>query len=97
MAIIQALATDYGITASYHKIEAIHINWSARQAEVNVGSYVDKTTREQNAKPLLINVFCFDTNSFPFDFGGSFTGNAVAAAYGLLKNEPLFLGAQDDL
>lgn len=52
MAIVKELESSYGISASYHKIDAISINYSKKQITLCVSSYVSKNARIKCFEPI---------------------------------------------
>lgn len=52
MAIIKALKSSYGIDASYHKIDAICINYKQHKIILCISTYVSKESRINNYDPI---------------------------------------------
>lgn len=97
MALCKQLTTEFGITANYHKISLININWHIKECEVQLDSYVSKEAREQGASPIITRRF-FYLSSRPniednFDF--DMEQNIVAQLYAKIKLESDFTNATD--
>ena len=52
MAIIKALDTKFGIQASYHRITAFSINYSAKKIVICVSTYLSKEARQNQNDPI---------------------------------------------
>ena len=97
MALCKNLVTEYGITASYHKISKIDINWHTKQCEVQLDSYFSKEAREQGKLPILERRYFYVStrpeNEDNFDFDPE--QNIVSQLYAKIKQESDFLDATE--
>lgn len=93
MALIKDTATSYGILAEYHKVLELCINWHNHNADVQIGSFVNKDARVAGADCILYRSYAFSAEAFPF----ALDQNNVEQAYIALKAHPDFIDAEDDL
>ncbi len=52
MALSLPVPTDFGVTATYHRLAAIQANWADGGCNVVLFSYIDQPARENGAKPI---------------------------------------------
>ena len=52
MAIIKALDTKFGIQASYHRITAFNISYSAKKIVICIATYLSKEARLNQSNPI---------------------------------------------
>ena len=97
MALIKDKETNFGITATYHRIENIR-----HERTIYVGSYLDKNARDNSKSPLETSQFYLPTPEEITDLGISedrlkLEGNSPKIlAYEYLKTLDDFSDATDD-
>jgi hypothetical protein len=93
MALIKDILTEFGVSVSYHKIVGMNIDWLDRYANVQVGSFVNEDIRRQNRRPARLQSFYYEGETFPFTADGPI----LTEGYLVIKQEPMFIDAEDDL
>lgn len=96
MALSKTLATQFGVSATYHRVAHVSLQ-PKRQLDYHVVSYKDKEARDAQKAPLSSVKFVVTENDLAALPGG--TGIApdviIAACYAHLKKQKDFDGAKD--
>jgi hypothetical protein len=89
MALALPIATDYGVTATYHNIAAAQVNWRDGGCTVVLFSYVDAAARTAGRQPLGSVTITLDADTF--------NGGDVVRAdlYALIKQRAEWVAATD--
>ncbi len=94
MAIIKKLKSGVGIDVSYHRVVHININYSEKQVNIGLASYIDLDKRVDNYRPLEV----VDIEVPKEDFDKFKESNPLKSAYEWLKvNVEGFDKGKDDL
>jgi hypothetical protein len=91
MALAKTKSTNFGVDTTYHKLGTINISWHFRTCFVDVFSYLNQDTREQEKSPLSTSYHEFTEDNFTFDI----TGNISEQVYEKLKRLPEWQDATD--
>lgn len=96
MALSKTLATQFGVSATYHRVAHVSLQ-AKRQLDYHVVSYIDKEARDAQKAPLSSVKFVVTENDLAALPGGSASAPDVliSACYFHAKKQQMFLGAQD--
>ena len=90
MALQKEIATKYGVTADYWKIDHIEIQYDSKRVNAFVKPYRNKAARDAGSSPLE------ESEEFVLDFDAvTATENIRENMYNLIKQEEFFEGAAD--
>lgn len=94
MAIIKSLNSSYGISAEYHKVSSISINYQKKKVIICVSSFVNKEIRKSNYDPID----SIDVEVPIEDYPLFLSSDIQVSAYQWLKENVMgFENAEDDL
>ena len=92
MALQISKQTQYGVEATYWKLESTTINYTAETVVATFAGYLDADTRLTH-EPITQHVVTFDAVSFPFDPQAD--ENVPTVLYNKVKLLDFFTGAID--
>ena len=97
MALSKSIATASGVTASYHKIDALNLVVTRDpsddlQLSVRVARYYDEETRDENKAPLEYKSYKFTQSPI---VAGAATDDLLTAIYTMIKTHADFTGAEN--
>jgi hypothetical protein len=105
MALQKDFETDFSYTANYWRVCGIFLNKLTGRDTIEIFVYKDKTSRDNNKKPISVKQYNFPfdedgqiiTSPFTFEEMNKLNNNVYKIAYNWLKSRPAFEGAIDVL
>jgi len=91
MALCKDLETNYGVTASYHKIIDLNISWHKKECSVTISSFLSEQARLDNKSALRTAYFDYNEDKFNFNV----EHNITEQLYSKIKQESDFINATD--
>jgi len=88
MALLKAVATDFGIDATYWNLGAVHEDFKGKGTEVTFYGYASKEARDAGKQPLSAGKVQIAGDEYV-------AGADRAALYAIIKQKPEFEGAVD--
>ena len=95
MALIKDRELPNGVSIRYWRIASIQISAESDKTEAWVCGYLDKAARDANKNP--VDVKSFSLPALQLADLDLLSNNPYKLVYDLLKNDPFFDGATDDL
>ena len=88
MALLKAVATDFGIDANYWNIGAVQEDFKGKGTEVTFHGYASKEARDAGKQPLSAGKVQIAGDEYV-------AGADRATLYAIIKQKPEFEGAED--
>jgi hypothetical protein len=88
MALLKSIDTEYGISATYWNVGAVHEDFKGQGTEVTFYGYASQQAREQGKQPLSAGKVQISGDEYV-------VGADRAQLYLIIKQKPEFEGAKD--